>query len=106
MKGSPRISTSALGMLSVMGRSRVARPPARMATGSINASRLRHYGRAVKIEAHPHLAQSCLAHGPAQPGLVFGVEHQEAAAAGADQLAAQRSVAHGQLIIFVDRRVR
>ena len=34
-KGSPATSTIDLGMVWVMGRSRVARPPARMATGSI-----------------------------------------------------------------------
>src|SRR5262245_42045565 len=39
-KGSPLISMSALGIFSVMGRRRVARPPARMAAGSIG---LHHY---------------------------------------------------------------
>ena len=38
----------------------------------------------------------------AQPVAVLGVEHQEAAAAGADQLAADRAVLHAQLVPFVD----
>ncbi len=46
-----------------------------------------------------------LAHGVAQLRLVVGVEHQEAAAARADELAAQRAVGHGGVVPFVDLRV-
>ena len=44
-------------------------------------------------------------HGVAQPRLVLGVEHQEAAAARADQLAAERAVRHGVIVPLVDRRI-
>src|SRR5713226_4939277 len=40
MKGLPATSTTALGMVSVIGRNRLARPPARMATGSFTRTAL------------------------------------------------------------------
>src|SRR3546814_5000304 len=45
-------------------------------------------------------------HRPAQPVGILGIEHQEAAAAGADQLPAERSVVAGDRIQRVDARVR
>src|SRR3546814_2797123 len=45
-------------------------------------------------------------HRPAQPVGILGIEHQEAAAAGADQLPAERAVVAGDRIQRVDARVR
>src|SRR4051794_41102365 len=105
MNGSPLISTRALGMRSVIGRRRVARPPARIATGSINSSRLGHDGSALKIEPDPHFAQTGGTQGAAETRFVFGIEHQETTASGADQLAAQCAMTQREFIVLVDCRV-
>src|SRR5689334_2315789 len=102
MNGSPLISINALGMRSVIGRRRVARPPARIATGSIGISRLGNDGAALKIEAHAHLTQSRGAHRTPQPRFVFGIKHQKTAAAGADQFAPECAVTQGELVVAVD----
>src|SRR5262249_41068945 len=60
-----------------------------------------HLG-ALEVEAEAHLAQAGLRHGTPQTHLLLGVEHQEATAAGADQLAAQRPVRLCQLVPLVD----
>ena len=52
-----------------------------------------------------HLGQPGLAHGMAQAHLVLGVEHQEAAAARPDQLAADRAVVHSEIVPVVDLRI-
>src|SRR5215471_7247786 len=69
-------------------------------------SLLRHDLGAVGIKAEAHLSQSSFAHGVAQPRLVFGIEHQKAAAAGADQLAADSAVVAGEIVPGIDLRVR
>src|SRR5215472_17877694 len=92
-------------MVSVSGRKRVARPPARMATGSIRSG-TGHERSAFKIEAHAHFAQTGLPHHAAQAGLVFGVEHEETTAAGADEFSAERAVSASQFIALVDAGVR
>src|SRR5689334_7085483 len=107
MKGRPWISTSALGIVSVSGRSRVARPPARIATGCSTSRGLRSLGlrdnrRALEIEAEAHLLQARFAHGLAQAHLVLGVEHQESAAASPDQFTANRPVLPGDVVPVVD----
>src|SRR5262245_36881012 len=56
-----------------------------------------HLG-ALEVEAEAHLAQSGLRHRPPQTHLLLGVEHQEATAAGADQLPAQRPICLRQLV--------
>src|SRR5262245_60555812 len=61
---------------------------------------------AFEIEAEADLGQAGADHGVAQPGLVLGVEHQEPATAGTDQLATNRAVLERELIPFVDARVR
>ena len=73
-------------------RGRAGRPP----RCCISHRGLRDDGRPFEVEAEPHLLQAGLAHGLAQPRLVLGVEHQEAAAARADQLAADRAVLHAR----------
>src|SRR4051794_15801522 len=105
-------------MLSVTGRIRVARPPARIATGgraSADVSTadvstgngatggaasptmlLRHHLRALEVEMVPHFGQAGLTHGAAKPHLILSIEHQEAAAARADELAADGAVRPGQ----------
>src|ERR1035438_18993 len=65
-------------------------------------SRTRHQRGAFEIEAHAHFAQSSFAQRVAQASLVLGVQHQEAAPAGADQFAAHRSVGARQLVVLVD----
>src|SRR6266705_545974 len=107
MNGSPATGTSALGIVALIAPSRVARPPARIATGSMGSDMLlRDHLGALEIEVEAHLLQAGLAHGGAQAHPVLGVEHQEAAAAGPDQLAADRAVAHGEIVAGVDARVR
>ena len=49
---------------------------------------------AFEVEAKAHLLQSRFRHGLAQQTAVGGVKHQEAAASGADQLAAHCTVTH------------
>src|SRR5262245_19112072 len=56
----------------------------------------------LEVEAEAHLAQARLRHRPPQTHLLLGVEHQEATAAGTDQLAAQRPVRLRQLVPLVD----
>src|SRR5262249_4956069 len=59
---------------------------------------LNHHFRALEVEAEAHFAQAGLRHRVTQAGLIFSIEHQEAAAARADQLAAERAVLHRHLI--------
>src|SRR5580698_9447158 len=99
MNGSPATGISDFGIVSVTGRIRLARPPARMATGIIGSSiSLGDYLGAFKVELEADFGQSGLAHGLAQPRFLFRVEHQEAAAAGADQLAADSAVVDGDIV--------
>src|SRR5690242_572738 len=93
--GRPATSISAFGMRSVTGRMRVARPPDRIATGKMAStdgggmrSSLREHFGALEVHVEAHFGQARLAHDMAQPYLLFRIEHQESAAAGADQLAA------------------
>src|ERR1035441_2146523 len=65
-------------------------------------SATRHQHGAFEIEAHAHFAQSSFAQRVAQPRLILGVQHQESASAGANQLAAQRSAGARHLIELVD----
>src|SRR3954454_11724343 len=65
-----------------------------------------HQLRSLEIKTETHFLQSRLPHGMPQLRLVFlGVEHQEAAAAGADQLAAERAVGAREIVPFVDLRI-
>src|SRR6202034_4166088 len=99
MNGSPATSIMALGTFRVCGRSLIARPPGNRAGGGISLGK--SYG-AVEIESNPDLFESGFAQGVPHPLLVLGIEQKKAAAAGADHLAAQGAVAHGQIIPFVD----
>ena len=92
MNGRPPTSNKALGMVSVTGRSRVAKPPASIATVVMS---LHQNLRAFEIKPEPDLLQSL-------PSAVFRVKHQETAAAGADQLASNRSVVQGQAIPIIN----
>src|SRR5262245_9631898 len=99
--GRPAISMRALGCASVSGRIRSASPPARIATGGSGGS-LDDNLRALGFEAEAHLAQPGLGQRVAQARLVLGVEQQEASAAGADQLPAQRAAPEREIIPLVD----
>ena len=82
---------------SVSGRSAVARPPGEDRDGR-RPSR-RHWMTTLvpsKSKRKRTSRSPASRHGVAQPRLVLGVEQQEAAAAGADQLAAQRAVLPGR----------
>src|SRR5262249_28584 len=107
MKGPPATETRALGNVSVCGRSRVASPPARIATGGIalESSLLRKNLCAFKIEVEPNLGQTSLAHGVPQPHLVLNVEHEKAAPTRADQFPANRSVLQCKIVPSVNLRV-
>ena len=59
--------------------------------GDRQAHREQHL-RALEVEAEAHFLEAGLRHRRAQPAVVLGVEQQEAAAAGADELAADRAV--------------
>src|SRR5437764_1478899 len=102
--GSPAISISAFGMDSVTGRSRVASPPARMAIGSMVSGTGHHHG-ALEIETHANLTQAGFAQHVAEARLVLCIQHQESAAAGADQLSPKCAVGAGQLVVFIDARI-
>src|SRR5881394_1254505 len=116
-KGRPATGTRTLGTRSVIGRKRVARPPARMATGKGKAAGMAckaagktwsgdHQLGPFDVEAEPNFHEAGLAHGVTEPRLVFlGVEHEEAAAPGADQLAAEGAAGFGQFVPLVDLRV-
>src|SRR5262245_18850581 len=56
----------------------------------------------LKIESEAYLAELRLAHRTPQSSLVFCVEHQEAAATGADEFPAQGTVLHRQVVPAVD----
>src|SRR5712671_1658036 len=99
---------SAFGMVSVSGRSRVARPPARMTAGmrsvvvAIGHLVMRNDSRAIKVEMESNFFQSAFSHGVAEPGFFAGIEHQKTSASGADELAAQRAVGHRNGVPFID----
>ncbi len=57
---------------------------------------------AFEVEAEADLLEAFFAHRVAEPGDVFGVEHEEAAAACADEFAAERAVLHGVVVPVVD----
>src|SRR5438128_1757329 len=82
---------------------RPAACPARLQASPAEALLHQDLG-ALEVEAEADLAQAGVCHGFAQARLVFGVEQQEAAAAGADELAAQRPVAQRQPIPLINRR--
>src|SRR5690348_843241 len=54
------------------------------------------------VEAELDLHQPSFAHRPPDARLLLRVEHQEPAAAGADQLAADRAVVHRQVVPAID----
>src|SRR6266481_5858284 len=87
MKGRPATTRSAFGRRGPVRLAiRVPRPPASRATGYIGSGD--HQRRAFVVEAEPDLRQSVAAHRRPEVGLGLRVEEQEAAAPGADQLAA------------------
>src|SRR5260370_25728908 len=55
-----------------------------------------------KVKTEPDFSQACLEHGAAQTSLVFGVEEQEASAAGANQLAGEGAIRQRQSVPGVD----
>src|SRR5260370_33424703 len=60
----------------------------------------------LKVEAKAHLAEALGLHGAAQFLLaLLGVEEEEAASAGAGDLAAERSVSTGDVVEAVDARI-
>ena len=89
MNGSPATSSIAFG--TCLGQ---RAQPRRKAAGEQRKGR--HVGhrshdglRSFEVEAEADFLQARSRHGVAQPRLVLGIEHQEAAAARADQLAAR-----------------
>src|SRR5690349_13593273 len=99
MKGRPAKGIKALGTVAVTGRSRIASPPARMATGSMSGQH--HFG-ALEIEPETDLLEAGLRHRGAQPVAVSRIEHQESATTGAHELPADRAMAAGQLVPGID----
>ena len=97
--GSPATSTSALGIVSVSGpqaRGAVRRPGWRsgsMHSRTASPTCVPSKSKRMRTSRSPASRQRV-----AQARLVLGVEHQEAAAAGADQLAAERAVGARQLV--------
>src|SRR5216684_2433900 len=59
-----------------------------------------HFGP-FKIKFEADLFEPLLAHGVAELRLVFGIEHQETAAARPDQFAPQRAVGHRAVVPLV-----
>ena len=57
---------------------------------------------AFKIESEADLFKPGGGHGLAEPGTLFAIEHEEAASAGADELAADCTILHGQVVPMVD----
>src|SRR5690348_14105923 len=109
MNGRPATSNSDFGMRSVTGRIRVARPPARMATGNVTSpdafdiriSLHQHLG-AFKVHVKADFGETCLAHHMTQPHFLLGVEHQEAAAPGPDQLAPDGTGIDPKIVPLID----
>src|SRR4029450_1231228 len=101
MNGRPATSTRDLGVCAATAPRRVARPPARRATGTSPRSgrAMRLFDddpRALEVEREADLSQCRGRQGAAQARLVLGIEEEEAAAPGADALAAQRAAAQRQ----------
>src|ERR1700690_1059111 len=63
---------------------------------------LGHHLGPLEIEPEADLLEALLPHGVAQLLLVAGVEHEEAAAARADELPAERAIGHGEVVPLVD----
>ena len=61
--------------------------------------------RPLKVEAEADFLEARHRHGMAQTRLVFGIEHQKAPAARADELSAGRSVRHCVIVPIVDRLI-
>src|SRR4051812_28085440 len=78
------------------------RPGAQEAASSSLHQRL----RAFKVEADAHLFEAGFAQHMPQAFLVLGIQQQEAAAAGTDQLSAHGPVAHRKLIPGINLQIR
>src|SRR5690242_10032267 len=62
--------------------------------------------RPFEVEVESDFGQPCFTHGVTQALLLLGVEHQEAAAASPDQLAADGAVVEREVVPLVDLRIR
>src|ERR1017187_4258560 len=69
---------------------------------SLSALVLRHHLAPLEVEAEADLLQAFFAHRVAEFSLVAGIEHQETAAAGANEFAAKRAMGHRVVIPVVD----
>src|SRR5215469_16649477 len=77
MNGSPFNSIMALGMVAVIGRRRVANPPLRMATGSVQPLMTELQPWFLGSRNGNELREARCPHRTPQPGLVLGIEHQK-----------------------------
>src|SRR5882762_7358561 len=99
MNGLPATSMSAFGIFRVTGCSRVARPPAKMATGSMSGE---DNLRSFEVEPEADFFEPSLRHGVAQLVAIGRIEHQESSAARAYELAANGAVFPGEFVPFVN----
>ena len=60
--------------------------------------RMSHHRGSGKVELHADFAKSRVPHDSAKAGLLFCVEHEKSASAGADEFAAERAVGDRQFI--------
>src|SRR5580700_7765762 len=93
---------SDLGIVAVIGPRRVAKPPASMATGSMNSLRMRQNGSATEVELQPHFAQSGVPHHRAETSFILGVQQEKSSSARANKFASNRSIRARKFIHFVD----
>src|SRR5882762_9745691 len=123
MNGSPFASSSDLGIFSVAGLSRVANPPASIATGNINSSLplrtqrlsdlcadsfssgVRDNRSPTKIKPKSHFPQSRPAHRFPHPCLLLRIQQQKSSASRADNLSAQGPILSPQFIQLINRPV-
>src|SRR5882762_864266 len=99
MKGLPATSISDFGILSVTGRKRVARPPARIAMGKLSGQ---DNFRLFEVESEPHFLKPGLCHRVAQLVTIRSIKHQKSFSACANEFTICCPVSFPQLIPFVN----
>src|SRR5260221_9908285 len=87
-------------MVCVIGCSRVARPPAKIATGSGLVAEEK--GGSVKIEPKADFAEALGPHGPKKPGFVGSVEEEKSSSARPDEFAADGAGGERRFVDVVD----
>src|SRR6266446_3067849 len=99
MNGLPATSRSAFGIVRVTGSNRVAKPPARMATGSMSGE---DNLRSFEVEPEADFFEPGLRHGVTQLVAIGCIEHQEPSASRAHEFAANGAALPAELVPIIN----